>query len=324
MIVKIVTARRIFTSLSNRTFAGKANPYIVPVFIFYCMGKDDVVSFYQKHWGFIVKYLQVDKTHCVHHGYYEKGIHTHIQSVLHMNDFVGKLLGLELHRNQAKYVLDAGCGIGGTAIYLAKKYPRNIFTGITIVPEHIDAAKDLAKENQVTGNTDFLVADFMDTGFSSGQFDAIYFIESASYALNKQRLFHEMNRILKPGGTLVLIDCFRTPVQLNPLFTQFYTWFCQGWGLPNLISLEELEVFLKTEGFQHITTKDLTKNVRRAILRCDFVGIPYLFSMMVRRIFEGKKYHIEEDPRFLAASSVCSTLIALKKGMTYNAVIAVK
>jgi ubiquinone/menaquinone biosynthesis C-methylase UbiE len=288
------------------------------------MRKEEVVHFYQNHWDFIVRFFEVDKTHCINHGYYEKGIHTYSQSVHHMNDFVGTLLGLECTGNQVKHILDAGCGIGGTAIYLAKKYPQVTFKGITIIPEHIQQAKNLAREHKVTGNTDFQLSDFLDTGFPSDQFDAIYLIESASYAPKKQKLFYEMYRILKPGGTLVIIDCFRTHVQLNPLFNKFYTWFCKAWGLPNLISLEEVEDFLKTEGFHQVILRDLTKNVRRTILRCDVLGIPYLFSMMIQRMFQGKKYHIEEDPRFLAAASICSTLIALKKGMTYNAVTGIK
>ena len=288
------------------------------------MGKDDVVYFYRKSWPVIVKLLHVDKTYCIHHGYYEKGIQTHVQSVLHMNEFIGRLLQLETHGNQALQVLDAGCGIGGTVIYLAKRYPNVKFQGITIVPDHITIAKNLAKEKQVTRNTDFILADFIHTGFSAGQFDAVYLIESASYAQKKQLLFHEMSRILKPGGILVIVDCFRTPVPLNQLLNRFYVWFCKAWGLPNLISLEECEDFLKTRGFQSIAFKDLTKNVIRTILRCDILGIPYVFSILFRRMRQGKHYKIDEDPAFLAVASFCSSIMGLQKGITYNAVIAQK
>lgn len=49
-------------------------------------------DFYRKNWPLSVKLMQVDKTHCIHYGYYEKGIRTHIQSVLNMNDFVGSVV----------------------------------------------------------------------------------------------------------------------------------------------------------------------------------------------------------------------------------------
>ena len=288
------------------------------------MGKDDVTYFYQKSWSVIVKLLCVEKTYCIHHGYYEKGIRTYVQSVLNMNDFIGRLLQLETKGNQTKHVLDAGCGIGGTVIHLAKKYPNVKFQGITIVPEHVKLAQNLAKENQVTSNTDFILADFNDTGFSADQFDAIYLIESACYAQKKQMLIHEMHRILKPGGTLVIVDCFRTTVLLNQVLNRFYLWFCSAWGLPSLISIDECEDFLKTRGFQNIVMKDLTKNVMRTILRCDILGLPYIFSILFRRMIQGKRYRLEDDPAFLAAASFCSSIIGLKKGITYSAITAMK
>jgi ubiquinone/menaquinone biosynthesis C-methylase UbiE len=286
--------------------------------------KTDTVDFYRKNWPIIERLLQVDKTHCIHHGYYEKGVRTHIQSVLTMNDFVGRLLGLDSKEKQINQILDAGCGIGGTVIHLAKKYPHSNFTGITIISEHIEKAKDLAKENQVDSNTDFLLEDFMHTSFSSNKFNAVYLIESASYSAKKHILLREMYRILKPGGTLVIIDCFRTDVQLNQFLNAIYVLFCKGWGLPNLIALKELQNSLKAEGFHEIVTRDLTKNVRRTIIRGDVLSIPYLVSMMIRKIIHGKNFQMEEDPEFLAAVSLLSTILGLKKGITYNAVSAMK
>ena len=282
----------------------------------------DPNDFYRKNWPLIVKLLQVDKTHCIHHGYYEKGIRTHIQSVLNMNDFVGRLLELDSKDKKIKKILDAGCGIGGTAIYLAKKYPNINFTGITITPEHLDMAKNLAKEKQV--NTDFILKDFINTGFPSNQFDAIYLVESSCYAPKKQILIREMYRILKPGGLLVIIDVFLTNVHLNPFLKNVYVWFCKGWGLSNLITLAEFRDYLKTEGFHEIVTRNLIKNVTRTILRGDVLSIPYLFSIIINKIILGKNYQIEEDLKFSGTVPVLTTILGIKKGITYNAVTAIK
>ena len=50
------------------------------------MKKTDTIDFYHKNWPLIVKLLKTDKTYCIHHGLYDKGIHTHIQSVENMNN----------------------------------------------------------------------------------------------------------------------------------------------------------------------------------------------------------------------------------------------
>jgi len=281
-------------------------------------------NFYQNNWPLMVKLLKVDKTNCIHHGFYQKGIHTHFQAVLNMNDFVGHLLGLDLKDKQTKQILDAGCGIGGTVIYLAKKYPHINFTGITVVSEHIEIAKNLAKENKVSTNTGFILKDFINTGFPFNSFDAIFLIESSCYALKKDILIHEMNRILKPKGILVIIDVFLTNVKLNPFLNNFYIWFCKGWGLPNLIKLEDFIYILKTENFHEMVIKDLTKNVKQTIIRGDILSLPYLFSTISNKIILGKRYRIENDSKFLGIIPILLTILGIKKGITYNAVIAIK
>ena len=282
------------------------------------------IEFYRDNFTLIEKLLQVDQTHCIHHGYYEKGIRTHVQSVLNMNDFIGRLLKLDSEIKQCKKILDAGCGIGGTVVYFAKKFPDIKFTGINIFPDHIEMAKNLAKEKKVLSNTDFFVKDFVDTDLSSNHFDAIYLMESSCYALQKQVLIREMYRILKPGGILVITDVFRTLVELNPFITNIYDSFCKGWGLSDLIDIEKFIFYLEKEGFHNIVNNVVTKQVTRTILRGDVLSIPYLVSMMSKKIFLGKKYQMTKDSQFPGISPVLTSMLGIKKAITYNAVTAMK
>ena len=288
------------------------------------MREGNVVDFYRKNWPLLVKLWQIDKTYCIHHGYYEKGIRTHIQSVENMNDFVGQFLCLDSKEKQTKKILDAGCGIGGTITYLAKKYPNVNFTGITIIPEHVEIAKHLAKEKQVDDNTNFLLGDFNNTSFSSNQFDAVFSIESISYAPQKHAAIQEMYRILKPRGLLVIIDGFRTNVQLSRFFINIYRWLCKSWGQPNFVPLEDFKYSLKKKGFHEIEIRDITKNILFTLMWVDILSIPYLSLIAVNKILRGKSYHIDEDPRFPATAPILSTIIGMKKGMTYNVITTIK
>jgi ubiquinone/menaquinone biosynthesis C-methylase UbiE len=241
-----------------------------------------------------------------------------------MNDFIGRLLKLDSEIKQCKKILDAGCGIGGTVVYFAKKFPDIKFTGINIVPDHIEMAKNLAKEKKVLSNTDFFVKDFVDTDLSSNHFDAIYLMESSCYALQKQMLIREMYRILKPGGILVITDVFRTLAELNSFLTNIYDSFCKGWGLSDLIDIEEFIFYLEKEGFHNIVNKAVTKHVTRTILRGDVLSIPYLVSMMSKKIFLGKKYQMTKDSQFPGISPILTSMLGIKKAITYNAVTAMK
>jgi hypothetical protein len=133
-----------------------------------------------------------------------------------------------------------------------------------------------------------------------------------------------MYRILKPGGVLVVIDVFLTNVSLNPFLKNVYEWFCKGWGLPNLIKLAEFRDYLKTAGFQGIEPRDLTKNVMPTIIRGDLVSVPYLFSTLFNKIIKGQNYQIENDPKFSAIVPLLTTILGIKKGISYNSVTAIK
>jgi ubiquinone/menaquinone biosynthesis C-methylase UbiE len=286
--------------------------------------KQNVIDYYQDNWQLSVKLWQVDKTYCIHHGLYEKGIHTHIQSVLNMNDFVAKLLDLNSKSERIKNILDAGSGIGGTIVHLAKKYPNINFKGITIIPEHIQMAKRFAIENQVSSNTDFLLENYLDTNFPSKYFDAIFSLESMNYTNQRTEFIREMHRILKPGGKLIIIDAFRTKIQLNPFLKNIYIIFCKGNAIPSIAPLKDFISLLNRENFKEIIEIDLTKNIQLSVIRGNLVTIPYLFLTITRKITKGKRYRVETDTAFPAAVSVFSTIIGLKKALTYKAITAIK
>lgn len=288
------------------------------------MSKQNVIDYYRRNWPLFVKSWQVDKTHCIHYGYYDKGVHSHIASVLNMNDFIAQLLGLNSKSEETKHILDAGCGIGGTIVYLSKKYPNIKFTGITIVPEHVQMANRFAAENMVDTNTKFLIKDYLDTGFSSNSFDAVFSIESINYTTKRKDFLNEMHRILKSNGKLVVIDAFRTDIRLNPFLKNLHFWYCKGMAFPSITYIEEFKSFLKNKGFREIIDITLTRNVLPSVIRGNFISIPYLLSTLTKKIIRGKKYRTSDDPTFPASVSIFPTIIGLKKGVTYNAITAIK
>jgi len=60
-----------------------------------------------------------------HFGFYDKGFITYYDAVQNMNNYIGKLLGLQYGESLKN--LDVGCGVGATSRYLAKKIPSLSF-----------------------------------------------------------------------------------------------------------------------------------------------------------------------------------------------------
>ena len=145
--------------------------------------EDYVADYYEGIWRHFVRWWRADKTLGLHWAFYEEGIKNFEEAILNLNEFVGKLL--DLNDKTKMEILDAGCGVGGTSIYLANKYKNVNFTGVTITPGQIELAKKFAKERNAN-NTTFLLKNYIDTGYPDGFFNGAFAIESASYAPDKR------------------------------------------------------------------------------------------------------------------------------------------
>lgn len=281
----------------------------------------DVSDYYERYWPKFVQYLKVDETLGIHLGYYEKGIKTFKEAVLNMNDFVGRLLNLE--DDKAMDILDAGCGVGGTSIYLAKKHPNIRFMGITITPRQVELAKKFAQERNVN-NVKFMLGSYANMEFSDNYFDGVFALESINYTQNKKDILHEMYRILKPGGRLVVVDGFRTDVPFNFFTQKIYDSWCKVRGNPYLISINMFRSHLETVGFKEITIKNLAKNVSRTMIKPFIIGIPFFFSSIFKRIIKRRNYDPTKDVDYFLGATVLSCVLGLCKFTGYNAIISVK
>ena len=73
-------------------------------------------------------------------------------------DRSGEILVENLSLSPEKAILDIGCGIGGFAVYCAKKFGIRV-TGITTVEKHVGMASEMAQKNGVEELCRFLVMD---------------------------------------------------------------------------------------------------------------------------------------------------------------------
>jgi sterol 24-C-methyltransferase len=138
-----------------------------------------------------------------HFGYYPNKISdiSESKALRLQQDLIGSTLDLKT----GERVLDAGCGRGVTACYLAEKYSVNV-TGIDILDFEIKSARKRLMRKGLEDWTEFLVMDFGNLEFLDQSFDAIYTSETLSHAPNVNEVLEGFFKILKPGGKIVLME----------------------------------------------------------------------------------------------------------------------
>ena len=104
-------------------------------------------------------------------------------------------------------VLDVGCGLGGSARFLAQEYGCRV-TGIDLTREYIEAASDLAARVGLAGKVEFRQASALALPFAAGEFDLAWTEHVQMNIADKRAFYAELARVLKRGGRLVYHDIF--------------------------------------------------------------------------------------------------------------------
>ena len=100
-----------------------------------------------------------------------------------------------------KTVLDIGCGSGGIAIYILRKHGAAHVTGFDVEEPVIRHAIDRAALCGLTSGIDFVQATPGPLPFPDESFDIVFSKDALLHVPDKDALFAEIFRVLKPGGT---------------------------------------------------------------------------------------------------------------------------
>ena len=194
----------------------------------------------------------------MHHGYYGRSGTYKMNRRQAQIDLVEELLNWA-NVHSAENIVDVGCGIGGSTLYLAEKFGSTA-TGITLSPVQAGRAQARAKALGLQNKVQFQVADALNMPFADNTFDLVWSLESGEHMPDKKKFLQECYRVLQPGGTLVMATwCHRPTNSLAGELTaaekrhleEIYRVYC----LPYVISLPQYEAIAHTCGFQ-IQTDD--------------------------------------------------------------------
>ena len=105
-------------------------------------------------------------------------------------------------------VLDVGCGLGGSARYLASEFGCQVI-GIDVTREYVEAAEVLARMVGLSSKVRFQQASALELPFREGSFDVVWTEHAQMNIADKARFYGGLARLLKPGGRLMFHDIFR-------------------------------------------------------------------------------------------------------------------
>lgn len=173
----------------------------------------------------------------------------------------GRAATLELARaakvDATKHVLDVGSGVGGTSRCLAREFGCRV-TGIDLTEEYCSAAAMLTDRTGLSKLVDYRHGDATSLSFPDASFDIVWTEHAAMNIPDKPRLYKEMHRVLKPGGTLAIYDILAGPS--GPVL--FPVPWARTPEASFLTTPDELRSLLETAGFEVEAWLDTTDAAR--------------------------------------------------------------
>lgn len=196
----------------------------------------------------------------IHHGYYEDG--KSLTPIEAQENLIEKLIQTLAITSRAK-ILDAGCGMGGSSLYLAKNY-QAIVTGITLSEQQVVMANQLSCSEQIK-DVSFKVEDALSmNSFTANSFDIVWSLESCEQFYDKKLFIQQAYRVLKPGGKLLLATWCADKEEYEGNCAQQYRKLCFAFDLPYMPTLHYYATHLQAQGFELKACLDWSNQVKKS------------------------------------------------------------
>ncbi len=223
---------------------------------------EPTLRYYDNTWSDYERYWINNDNLALHFGYTDWRALSHHASLLNMN----RELADRAKIHAGDRVLDAGCGVGGSSLWLAENRGADV-TGITVVPSQLARARDYAKTRGLSEWVVFELADFTETPFPNASFDVLWAIESVCYATDAPAFYAEAARVLRPGGRLVIADGMRRGRPLRRRGEYLLRQWADGWAVPDIRTGEEHLADAAAAGFSSVSLDDVSWHVASSVAR---------------------------------------------------------
>jgi len=185
----------------------------------------------------------------LHHGLFNDS-ESPADAQLKMLDYC--IQSLDLKGNEK--VLDAGCGYGGTLLYLAQNLGCG-GVGITLSPKQAQIAREKARAAGFSQLLEFVVADADSYTFPCCSFDLVWAMESSEHFADKARFLKNARSALRADGRLLLA------AWTGDMANQRVLEVARAFLCPELWTANQYIAATEAAGFRVIHCRDLTEKV---------------------------------------------------------------
>lgn len=210
---------------------------------------DTISEAWQRVWGIHI-----------HHGFYEDNqtlspLAAQEQLILKLTEF--------LTFPKAATILDVGCGMGGSSLYLAEKFNAQV-TGITLSPKQVQIANHEARRRHIS-HVHFTVENAMSMqSIKDNSIDIVWSLESCEQFFDKALFLEQAYRVLKPGGQLMLATWCSSQDEYKNKTANQYKRLCAAFDVPYMPTIAYYQHLLRAQHFTLQQTHDWTCNVQQS------------------------------------------------------------
>lgn len=245
---------------------------------------EDIVAYYDQTEVHYRMFWKLEKSMGLHYGVWGPKTRTLADAIINTNAELARLGNM----GSDQRILDAGCGVGGSAQYLARTYGCRVH-GITLSAKQVHSAREYAQKNQLDTLLSFSAESYDDTSFAKGAFDAAWAIESMQTAGDKSHFFREMNRVIRRGGQLFIGDMFKSygyELRQYPRMEKLL----HGWAIGDMLSLDELLDLAGEYRFKLVKKKKVTAEVFPSVKRIYWAALAGRIGTRWYNLFHNGSY----------------------------------
>ncbi len=181
-----------------------------------------------------------------------------------------------------KNVLDIGCGTGGIGLFLSEQYEPGSFTGIDVDSGLIARANAEGERRGLQKTASFICVEPGPLPFDADTFDVVFSKDAMIHIPEKESLFQEIFRVLKPGGLVAACDWMSsTDGPFSPELKAYIALEDLGFGMA---SPERYRNAMVAAGLTDITMTDRNPWYREKVAHeCDALSGP-LYEGLVQEV----------------------------------------